>query len=71
MSRKAQQFRKHFGALPAAGPSSCLRTRQAPATCPSCGAAGVVVRHMLLRAGGPSHCGACCPCCGPRLTEAA
>jgi len=46
------------------GPRDCLRTRQAPADCPPCGAAGVTVRHTPMRRAG-TGCANCCPCCAP------
>jgi hypothetical protein len=61
MSSKAAKFRRHFGE-PAASPRNCLRTRQAPAACPTCGAVGVTVRHTPLRQAG-TGCANCCPCC--------
>jgi hypothetical protein len=73
MSAKGRAFRRHFGGdLPAAGPSACLRSVQPPARCPSCGAAGVTIRHMPLKTAGPSRCQACCSACNPpQLPEAA
>jgi hypothetical protein len=47
---------------PAPGPRDCLRTRQAPADCQTCGTAQVTIRHTPMRLPG-SHCLKCCPCC--------
>lgn len=47
---------------PVPGPRDCLRTRQAPADCRTCGAALVTIRHTPMRLPG-SHCSECCPCC--------
>jgi hypothetical protein len=44
------------------GPANCLRTRQAPEDCRTCGAKAVTIRHTPLRMAG-SHCEQCCPCC--------
>ena len=46
----------------APGPADCLRTRQAPADCQTCGTALVTIRHTPMRLPG-SHCSNCCPCC--------
>ncbi len=46
----------------APGPRDCLRTRQAPADCQTCGTALVTIRHTPMRLPG-SHCSRCCPCC--------
>lgn len=46
----------------APGPRDCLRTRQAPADCQTCGTALVTIRHTPMRMPG-SHCSKCCPCC--------
>ena len=56
---KAQRFRHHFDARPP-GPADCLRTRQAPADCQTCGTALVTIRHTPMRLPG-SHCSKCCP----------
>jgi hypothetical protein len=56
-----QRFRRHFDAR-LLGPADCLRTRQAPADCPTCGTALVTIRHTPMRLLG-SHCSNCCPCC--------
>jgi hypothetical protein len=58
---KAQRFRRHFDARPPR-PADCLRTRQAPADCQTCGNALVTIRHTPMRLPG-SHCSNCCPCC--------
>jgi hypothetical protein len=58
---KAQRFRRHFDARPL-GPADCLRTRQAPADCQTCGTVLVTIRHTPMRLPG-SHCSNCCPCC--------
>jgi len=58
---KAQRFRRHFDARPL-GPADCLRTRQAPADCQTCGTALVTIRHTPMRLPS-SHCSKCCPCC--------
>jgi hypothetical protein len=47
---------------PAPGPRDCLRTRQAPADCRTCGVALVTIRHTPMWLAG-SHCSKCCPCC--------
>jgi hypothetical protein len=43
-------------------PADCLRTRQAPADCQTCGTVLVTIRHTPMRLPG-SHCSKCCPCC--------
>jgi hypothetical protein len=58
---KAQRFRHPFDARPL-GPADCLRTRQAPADCQTCGTALVTIRHTPMRLQG-SRCSNCCPCC--------
>ena len=51
-------------------PSDCLRSVQAPAPCPNCGAANVTIRHSPTRLAG-LRCRVCCPCCAqaPRIAE--
>jgi len=58
---KAQRFRRHLDARPL-GPADCLRTRQAPADCQTCGTALLTIRHTPMRLPG-SYCSKCCPCC--------
>jgi hypothetical protein len=57
----ARLSRPHFDAR-SPGPADCLRTRQAPADCQTCGTAVVTIRHTPMRLPG-SHCSKCCPCC--------
>ncbi len=50
------------GQAPAPSPRDCLRTRQAPADCQTCGTALVTIGHTPMGLPG-SHCSKCCPCC--------
>ena len=61
---KAQRFRRHFDARPL-GPADCLRTRQAPADCQTCGTALVTIRHIPMRLPG-SHVRTVARVAGPR-----
>lgn len=65
---KAQRFRRHFDVRPP-GPADCLRTRQSPADCQTCGTASVTIRHTPMRLLG-SHCSNCCPCCAAERVRA-
>jgi len=65
MSRaKAKAPDRRFQERERLGPSNCLRTRQAPEDCRTCGAKAVTIRHTPLWMAG-SHCERCCPCCAP------
>lgn len=45
---QAQRFRYHFDARPL-GPADCLRTRQEPADCRTCGTVLVTTKHTPMR----------------------
>jgi len=51
---KAARLGRHFETAPAPGPRHCLRTRQAPADCPTCGATG---RYHQAHADAPGRDG--------------
>jgi hypothetical protein len=52
---------RHFDVRPP-GSADCLRMRQSPADCQTCGTALVAIRHTPMRLPG-SYCSNCCPCC--------